>query len=170
MTIDEFILAVGAAADEALPPAARALFGPSVEPPPSAAEVTAFEAEIGVTLPDDYSQFLLRCNGGRLDWFQYAGPTPDGKTWQAVIREVGGLREESDLSPWATASHPSAASRRLARTSSSVSPCVWQPGRAGMEAEYPPASGSGWTTAVRVTVTSTAMGRVTAWLMVAFLG
>src|SRR5205823_12144152 len=38
-------------------------------------------------------------------------------------------------SSWATASHPSAASRRLARTSSRVSPWVWQPGRAGMEAE-----------------------------------
>src|SRR5262249_14402640 len=38
-------------------------------------------------------------------------------------------------SSWATASQPSAASRRLARTSSSVSPWVWQPGSAGMEAE-----------------------------------
>ena len=38
-------------------------------------------------------------------------------------------------SSWATASHPSAASRRLVRISSSVSPCVWQPGSDGMEAE-----------------------------------
>src|ERR1700751_3173299 len=59
-------------------------------------------------------------------------------------------------SSWATASQPSAASRRLARTSSSVSPWVWHPGSAGMEAEKPPASGSGRTIAVRLTVKSTA--------------
>ena len=98
MTIDDLISALDEAADRALPPAARRLFGPSRVPPPSAAEVEAFEAAIGTTLPDDYRQFLLRSNGGRLDRCPFDGPTPDGKTWPVVISDVGGLREEADLS------------------------------------------------------------------------
>ena len=98
MTIDDLITALDEAADRALPPAARRLLGPSRVPPLSPAEVEAFEAEIGTTLPDDYRQFLLRSNGGRLDWYRFDGPTPDGKTWPVVISDVGGLREESDLS------------------------------------------------------------------------
>ena len=98
MTIDSLITALEEAAYAALPAAARSLFGPIRVPPPSPADVEAFEAEIGTALPDDYRQFLLRCNGGRLDWFRFDGPTPDGRKWSAVISEVGGLREESDLS------------------------------------------------------------------------
>src|SRR6516225_11647909 len=81
MTIDDLIAALDEAADQALPAAARRLFGPSRVPPPSPAEVEAFEAEIGTTLPADYRQFLLRSNGGRLDWFRFDGPTPQGKAW-----------------------------------------------------------------------------------------
>ena len=98
MTIDELITAVDEAASQALPAAARRLFGPSEMPPPALGEVEAFEVEIGTILPDDYRQFLLRCNGGRLDWYRFNGPTPEGGTWPAVISHVGGLREESDLS------------------------------------------------------------------------
>lgn len=98
MTIDDLVTALDEAADRALPGAARRLFGPSRVPPPSPAEVAAFEGELGTTLPEDYRQFLLRSNGGRLDWYRFGRPTPDGKTWPVVIGDVGGLREESDLS------------------------------------------------------------------------
>ena len=98
MTIDGLITALDEAADRALPAAARRLLGPSRVPPHSPAEVEAFEAEIGTTLPDEYRQFLLRSNGGRLDRCPFDGPTPDGKTWPVVISDVGGLREEADLS------------------------------------------------------------------------
>jgi hypothetical protein len=98
MTINDLIAALDEAADRALPAAARSLFGPSRVPAPSPAEVESFEAEIGTALPDDYRQFLLRSNGGRLDWYRFDGPTPDGKTWPVVISDVSGLREESDLS------------------------------------------------------------------------
>src|SRR5688572_2082326 len=74
-------------------------------------------------------------------------------------------------SSWATASQPSAASRRLARTSSSVSPWVWHPGSAGIDAEYPPASVSGRTIALIFTTTSTTIGGgvIAALLMARFL-
>jgi hypothetical protein len=98
MTIDDLIAALDEATNRALPAAARRLLGPSETPPPSLGEVEAFEAEIGATLPDDYRQFLLRCNGGRLDWHWFHGPTPEGRRWTAVIDSVGGLREEPDLS------------------------------------------------------------------------
>ena len=98
MTIDDFIAAVEAGADKALPPAAVSLLGPSKVPPPSPSQVEAFEAEIGTTLPDDYRRFLLRTNGGNVDWYQFEGLTPEGKSWTAVVSHVGGLREEPDLS------------------------------------------------------------------------
>jgi hypothetical protein len=98
MTIDDFIAAVDGAADQGLPPAAASLFGPSKEPPPSQAQVEAFELEIGASLPDDYRRFLLRCNGGNVDWYQFEGLNPEGRSWTAVVSHVGGLREEPDLS------------------------------------------------------------------------
>jgi hypothetical protein len=54
--------------------------------------------EIGTTLPDDYRRFLLRCNGGKIDWYQFEGPIPQGESWTAIVSHVGGLREEPDLS------------------------------------------------------------------------
>src|SRR6516225_8537519 len=98
MTIDDFIAALDAAADQALPPAAVSLCGPSKVLPPSPGQVEEFEAEIGTTLPDDYRRFLLRCNGGKVDWYRFEGLTPEGKSWIAVISDVGGLGEEPDLS------------------------------------------------------------------------
>jgi hypothetical protein len=98
MTIDEFIAAVDAAADRALPPAVVSLLGSSKTPPPSPDQVEAFEAEIGTRLPDDYRQFLLRSNGGKINWHEFQGPTPEGQEWNTVIDQVGGLRDERDLS------------------------------------------------------------------------
>jgi hypothetical protein len=98
MTIDDFIAAVDAAADQALPPAALFLLGPSKVLPPTRAQVEAFEAEIGTTLPDDYRRFLLRYNGGNVDWYQFEGLTPEGQSWTTIISHVGGLREEPALS------------------------------------------------------------------------
>jgi hypothetical protein len=98
MTIDDFIAAIDTAADQALPSAAVSLLGPNKVLPPSQAQVEAFEAEIGTMLPDDYRRFLLRCNGGNIDWYPFKGRTPEGKWWTAIISHVGGLREEPALS------------------------------------------------------------------------
>jgi hypothetical protein len=96
MTIDDFIATVDAAADKALPPAVVSLLGSSKVPPPSQDQVEAFEAEIGTILPDDYRQFLLRSNGGKIDWHELL--TPEGELANVVISQVGGLCEEPDLS------------------------------------------------------------------------
>jgi SMI1 / KNR4 family (SUKH-1) len=98
MTIDDLITAIDARAEQALPPAALRLFGPSKVQPPSRDDLEAFEAEIGTTLPDEYRQFLMRANGGYLGGYRFDGPTPDGGAWTAVVSHVGGLRDEPDLS------------------------------------------------------------------------
>ncbi len=57
------------------------------------------ETEIGATLPDDYRQFLLSCNGGYIGgalW--YMGPTPDGGSADAGVHSVGGLRDDPSYS------------------------------------------------------------------------
>ncbi|AMV27517.1 SMI1 / KNR4 family protein [Gemmata sp. SH-PL17] len=97
MTIDDLIAALEATADRARSPLALRVFGPDRTPPPSPAQVEAFEAEIGAPLPDEYRAFLLRCNGGNLDGYQFDGPTPEGE-WTAVVSRVGGLRDEPHLS------------------------------------------------------------------------
>lgn len=82
MTLDEFIACV----DKKQPLA-------SLEP------LTAFEAELGSTLPDDYRRFLIACNGGVFRgryWF--FGPTPEGKKADAGMHHIGGLREDSSFS------------------------------------------------------------------------
>jgi hypothetical protein len=71
------------------------------EPPVSESEVEAFEAEIGVRLPEDYRLFLSRVNGGSVsDWgrYRYKGLAPDDRTCYAVVSEVGGLRPEPEYS------------------------------------------------------------------------
>jgi hypothetical protein len=98
MTIDDLIAALDAAADQALPPAVVRLLGPGKAPPPSQDQLEAFEAEIGAALPDDYRRFLLRSNGGTLDWYEFQGPTPEGRSWTVVVSDVGGLRDEANLS------------------------------------------------------------------------
>jgi hypothetical protein len=98
MTIDDLITAIDAGADRALSPAALRLLGPSSVPPPSRDEIEAFEAELGAPLPDDYRGFLMKSNGGYLDWYRFEGPTPDGGSWTAVVSHVGGLRDEPELS------------------------------------------------------------------------
>ncbi|MBI2302058.1 MAG: SMI1/KNR4 family protein [Armatimonadetes bacterium] len=74
MTIDEFIQAV----QRKSPPA----------PEPA---LLALEADLGARLPEDYRDFLLRCNGG------YVG----GRYWfddNVGVHHVGGLREEDHFS------------------------------------------------------------------------
>ena len=91
MTIDELIDAMDAEAAQALPPAAARLFGPEKISPASPADVAAFEAEIGATLPDDYRQFLLRSNGGSL------GDKYELEEAYVIIGSVGGFREGYSL-------------------------------------------------------------------------
>ena len=53
------------------------------------------ETALGASLPNDYREFLLRCNGGYIGgalW--YVGPTPDGGSADAGVHHVGGLRDE----------------------------------------------------------------------------
>ena len=82
MTIDEFITQI-----EDKSPLA----------PPE--ELARFEARIGAALPEDYRDFLVRCNGGYVGgryWFQ--GLNPEGHEVEAGVHHVGGLREKSSLS------------------------------------------------------------------------
>src|SRR4051794_29961834 len=89
MTIGGLITAIDAAADRALTPAALRLFGPDRKPPASQDEIEAFEAEIGVSLPDDYRRFLLGSAGGSLDG-EYIFEIEDVPVF---IKGVGGLNE-----------------------------------------------------------------------------
>ena len=78
MTIDEFLSVI----DKKLAPA-----------PPE--RLSAFERTIGHTLPDDYRQFLVACNGGYVGgalWFN--GPTPNGTSADAGVHHIGGFRKE----------------------------------------------------------------------------
>jgi hypothetical protein len=85
MTIAEFLDAMG-----------------DTEPPTTAGRRAAFEAAlanfesaVGHSLPDDYREFLSRCNGGHIGgklWFK--GPTPEGRTADAGVHHIGGFREE----------------------------------------------------------------------------
>ncbi len=93
MTIDELVAAIDAKAEQALPPAAARLFGPSKVPPPLLDEIEAFEADVGSKLPQDYREFLTRSNGGYIDWHEFDVPIAMG-----LVSRVGGLRAEPELS------------------------------------------------------------------------
>lgn len=69
------------------------------KPPAPPEKVSRLENELGVALPDDYRQFLIRCNGGYVGgalWFQ--GPTPEGKAADAGVHHIGGFRDENYFS------------------------------------------------------------------------
>ena len=68
-------------------------------PPAPREKVLHFERVIGAPLPDDYREFLIRCNGGFLGGSVcFAGPTPDGQPGDACINHVGGFRQEAHFS------------------------------------------------------------------------
>ena len=68
-------------------------------PPAPLDALKRFETTIGQRLPDDYRDFLLRCNGGYgCGYVQYLEPTPAGHAADACVNHVGGFREESYFS------------------------------------------------------------------------
>ena len=80
ITLDQFIAAVESR-------------GPSLRDD----DLRQFESEIGCRLPDDYREFLLRCNGGFVEadlWF--LGPNPAGYSVEAGVHHVGGLRSDDE--------------------------------------------------------------------------
>jgi hypothetical protein len=82
MTIDEFIALME-----------------DKSPPIPEEELAAFEAEIGAELPETYRQFLARSNGGYIrGWYRFKGPTPEGRSPSAFVSDVGGLRDDPNLS------------------------------------------------------------------------
>jgi SMI1-KNR4 cell-wall len=82
MTLDELL----AALDHKSPPAPMNV-------------LERFEATIGQRLPDDYREFLVRCNGGYgCGYVQFHGPTPKGHAADACVNHVGGFRKESYFS------------------------------------------------------------------------
>lgn len=93
MTTDDLIAAMEATAAQALPPAVLRLFGPDKTPPPTPAEVAAFEAELGAPLPDDYRRFLLRTAGGSLGG-QYDF---ENEVAMICVQDVGGLGDAHSL-------------------------------------------------------------------------
>jgi hypothetical protein len=85
MTVSEFINAV-----------------PDKQPPASEEALRQFEADIGERLPEDYRDFVIRCNGGSLGGgVLFTGPTPSGGETSVDIHHIGGFRPESYFSlPW----------------------------------------------------------------------
>ena len=68
--------------------------------PPASPEATErFEAMIGQRLPDDYREFLTRCNGGYgCGYLRFTGPMVDDYVVTACLNHVGGLRQEDYFS------------------------------------------------------------------------
>ena len=84
MTLDEFLAAI----EKKLPPI------------PSGA-LEKFEAEIGQRLPEDYREFLIRCNGGYARGYVQA-LDPKGLRPDACVNHIGGFRKENHFSlAWA---------------------------------------------------------------------
>jgi hypothetical protein len=86
MTIEEFLAVI----DDKQAPAPLTL-------------LDAFEAEIEHRLPEDYRDFLIRCNGGyAAGSVVFQGPTPDGSPADACPNHIGGFRDENYFSlQWA---------------------------------------------------------------------
>jgi hypothetical protein len=79
MTIDEFLV----------------LIETDGEHPPGSAAVAAFEAENGLTLPDDYRAFLGATPGGRVRgnvYFSISGEQDEPQDCQEIMGSVRGLR------------------------------------------------------------------------------
>ena len=71
----------------------------NASPPAPISAVRELERDLAAPLPEDYRQFLLKCNGGFVGgrlW--YRGPTPTGEAADAGIHHVGGFRAESYFS------------------------------------------------------------------------
>jgi hypothetical protein len=82
VTIDAFVAVI----DDKLPPA-----------PSSTLE--QFESKIGQRLPEDYRDFLVRCNGGYAGGaVVFQGPTPEGHAADACPNHIGGFRGEDYFS------------------------------------------------------------------------
>ncbi len=68
-------------------------------PPAPNDALQRFEATIGQPLPDDYRDFLVRCNGGYgRGYVQFLALTPKGHAADACVNHVGGFRKESYFS------------------------------------------------------------------------
>lgn len=64
----------------------------------SEAEITAFEKDIGTTLPDDYRSFLQTVNGGWVGGaLLISGTTDDGDPIDSDLHHIGGLRSEPHM-------------------------------------------------------------------------
>ena len=82
MTFDEFLAVI----DDKRPPAPLN-------------SLDRFESQIGQRLPEDYRDFLLRCNGGyAAGAVVFQGPTPEGHAADACPNHIGGFREEGHFS------------------------------------------------------------------------
>jgi hypothetical protein len=67
--------------------------------PAALTAIAEFERQLGSQLPEDYREFLIRCNGGHVGgrlW--YVGPTPNGARADAGVHHVGGFRKETYFS------------------------------------------------------------------------
>ncbi len=68
-------------------------------PPAPVDALERFEIAIGQRLPQDYREFLVRCNGGYAGGnVRFCGPTPDGQAAEACINHFGGFRKENYFS------------------------------------------------------------------------
>lgn len=66
--------------------------------PLSEVDITAFEKDIGTSLPDDYREFLQAVNGGWLGGaLLISGTTAEGEPFDSDLHHIGGLRSEPHM-------------------------------------------------------------------------